>query len=203
MVGRYAGEVDGTPVKVARGQVAVCDLRLRLDVQANVSNTVGLTIPRYLLEGVALPRGAARLDAAREKLLAARMELVHQTLPTSATTGPSPAVGGLVAALRRLFDPSAAADVLDAPELDDDLVALAERVIAGSLPSGTLSPETIAERLRVSRASLYRAFAPHGGVMHHVWAMRLRPSGRPWTAPRSPAPWHAWPKTTASRRRLT
>jgi AraC-like DNA-binding protein len=171
--GGFAGEMGGAPITVARGQIAVCDLRRQLDVWANPSGTIGLTIPRHLLDGVDLGRVPSRLDGARERLLAARITLLHQRMPTLGDAETPVAVADLLAALRRLFDPSVAADVLDAPELDADLVAVAERAIAGLLASPNLSPEMIADRLHVSRATLYRAFAPLGGVMRHVWGMRL------------------------------
>jgi AraC-like DNA-binding protein len=184
--GGYAGEMGSDPVRVARGQIAVCDLRRRLDVQANASVTIGLTVPRHLLDGIDLTKVPARLDTTRERLLASHITLLHQRVPLMAAADTPAAVEALLAALRRLFDPSAAADVLDAPELDADLLGLAERVIAGALASPDLSPEMIAEHLNVSRATLYRVFAPVDGVMRHVWSMRLAAVWAALNAPGEP-----------------
>jgi AraC-like DNA-binding protein len=171
--GGFSGEMNGAPVRIARGQIAICDLRRPLDVQAITSDTVGLTVPRHLLEDVDLSRLPGRLDPARERLLAVRVTTLHHRLP-KITRAEIPAItADLLAALRCLFDPSASTDVLETPALDADLLGLAERIIAGALASPDLSPATIAERLHVSRATLYRMFAPFGGVMQHVWDMRL------------------------------
>jgi AraC-like DNA-binding protein len=172
--GGFRGEMNGASVRIARGQIAICDLRRPLDVQAITSDTVGLTVPRHLLEGVDLSRLPPRLEPARERLLAARMMTLHHRLP-KITSADTPAItADLLGALRCLFDPSASTEMLQAPALDADLFSLAERVIAGALASPDLSPATIAERLRVSRATLYRMFEPVGGVMQHVWEMRLQ-----------------------------
>jgi AraC-like DNA-binding protein len=111
---------------------------------------------------------------ARGQLLAARMTMLHHRLPKIACAETPGITADLLAALRCLFDSSACTDVLEAPSLDPDLLSLAERSIAGALGSPDLSPATIAARLQVSRATLYRIFAPVGGVMHHVWDMRLQ-----------------------------
>jgi AraC-like DNA-binding protein len=172
--GGFSGEMNGAPVRIARGHIAICDLRRPLDVQAITSDTIGLTVPRRLLEGVDLSRLPPRLDAARERLLAARMTALHYRLPKLGCAETPALTADLLAALRCLFDPSASTDVLEAPALDADLLSLAERIIAGALASPDLSPSMIAERLQVSRATLYRIFAPFGGVMQHVWDMRLQ-----------------------------
>ena len=171
--GGFSGEMNGAPVRIARGQIAICDLRRPLDVQAITSDTIGLTVPRHLLENVDLSRLPPRLDPARERLLAARMTAIHNSLPKIATAETAAITADLVAALRCLFDPSASTDMLEAPALDADLLSLAERIIAGALASPDLSPAAIAERLQISRATLYRIFAPFGGVMQRVWDMRL------------------------------
>ena len=171
--GGFSGEIGGEPYKVSRGQIAICDLRRPLDVQAVTSDTIGLSIPRRLLDGVDLASLPPRLDPSRERLLAARMTMLHRRLPALVLPDIPAVTADLVAGLRRLLDLSTTTDVLDARELDGDLLILAEQVIGGTLAAPDLSPATIAERLQVSRATLYRVFAPLGGVMERVWTMRL------------------------------
>ena len=171
--GGFSGEIGHAPVRIMRGQVSVCDLRRPIAVQVLPSDTLGLTVPRQLLGDRIVDRLTARLDPPRERRLAARIAALHWRLPVITEAALPRMTADLLAALRCLFDASAASEVLDAPELDADLVTLAERLIAGTIADLDLSPTTIAERLNVSRATLYRAFAPLGGVMAHVWAMRL------------------------------
>ncbi len=171
--GGFSGEMGGAPVRIARGQVSVCDLRRPLVVQALPSDTLGLTLPRSLLSAAVVDRLPTRLDPSRERFLAARIAGLHQRLPSMTAVALPDVTARLLAALQRLFDPSDAVDALEAPELDADLITLAEWLIAGLLADPDLSPAEIAERLNVSSATLYRAFAPLGGVMAYVWAMRL------------------------------
>ena len=172
--GGFAGEMNGDPIRISRGQIAVCDLRRPLDVHAMTSHTIGLSVPRHLLDGVNLERLASRLDPVRERLLAARMTALHQRLPTLAASEILAVTTELIAALRRLLDPSAATDTLHSGEFDSDLRTLAERIMIGLLASPELSPRMISERLQISRATLYRVFATSGGVMDHIWTLRLQ-----------------------------
>lgn len=87
----------------------------------------------------------------------------------------SPAVAGeFVAFLHRLLDGSRATDVLEGCELDGGLLALARTIVQANLSQSDLSPEFIAGRMQVSRATLYRLFELEGGVMHFVQGERLR-----------------------------
>jgi AraC-like DNA-binding protein len=172
--GGFSGEMSGNPVSISRGQIAICDLRQPLDVRAVASDTIGLTVPRHLLKEVDLGRLRARLDPARERILAARMLTLHHRLPALRESEVAAVTADVLAALHVLFDASASAGRLEACEFDADIIKLAERVIAGALKSPDVSPGMIAEQLQVSRAALYRAFAPLGGVMQHVWTVRLQ-----------------------------
>jgi AraC-like DNA-binding protein len=50
---------------------------------------------------------------------------------------------------------------------------LAQAAIRDNLAIGKLSPDFLAEKLGISRATLYRVFAPHGGIMRYVQERRL------------------------------
>jgi AraC-like DNA-binding protein len=165
--------MGGGPIRIARNQIAVCDLRRPLVVQAMDSATFGVTVPLHLLGPRVVGHLPQRLDPQRERLLAVRIVMLHLRLPALTAPALPDTAADLLSAIRRLLDPSTASDVLDAPELDADLAVLAQRAITEMLGRHDLTPASIAERLRVSRATLYRVFEPLGGVMAHVWSMRL------------------------------
>ena len=57
------------------------------------------------------------------------------------------------------------------------------RLVAARAAEPSLDAETLARSLGVSRAVLYRAAAPHGGVMELVWATRLESAHAALTEP--------------------
>lgn len=171
--GGFAGEIGGEPIRVARGQIAVCDLRRPLAVEAMTSNTIGLSVPRALLHGIDLDSHPARLEPARERLLAARLTALHRRLPKLAAAEMPGVTTELVDVLRHLFDRSATADVFKARAFDADRLSRIEARVAELMALPDLSPATLAERLSMSRATLYRLLSPSGGVMEYVWTMRL------------------------------
>ncbi len=170
--GGFVGRIAGQDATLRRGLVVVADMRRELEAHAIPSNTMGLSVPHRLLDGVDLRRPPPVLDPARNRLLGARIVALHRELPSLRADEAAPVTAELLSFLRRLFDPSSTPDVLDGAELDTGVRALAERVIARELGAPRLSPAAIAERVRVSRATLYRAFAPEG-VMDRVRTRRL------------------------------
>lgn len=57
--------------------------------------------------------------------------------------------------------------------LDAALVVRAKRYIEAHLASPGLTPDTVCRSLHVSRATLFRAFQPLGGVATYIWNRRL------------------------------
>lgn len=170
--GGFVGEIAGQATTLQRGLVVVADMRFGLDTRVVSSNTSGLSIPRRLLDGVDLCRPLPVLDRDRNRLLAARIVALHRDLPTMDDARVPAVTEELVAFLRRLFDRSSAVDVLEGAELDIGVRSVAESIIRRELGDPRLSPALIAERAHVSRATLYRAFAPQA-VMEHVRDVRL------------------------------
>lgn len=171
--GGYRGEIAGQPVAFGSNTVALANRRRILDGYIASADTTGLVIPRSLLAGIDIDALGIRLDPVRNRLLAARITALYRRLPRTSASEVPALTAELLAFLRRLLDRSPAADVLHGAELDAGLFALAERVVLADLGAPGLSPQRIADELRVSRATLYRVFAPLGGVMHYVQEQRL------------------------------
>lgn len=171
--GGTRGEVAGTASSYRPGQVALADRRLEVDSLITRSDTLGVVIPRSLLDGMRVDELPRHLDAKRNRLAAARITSLWRRVPDLEPGDATAVAEDFTRFFRRLFDPSQAPDVLEGAELHQDIAALAERVIDRNLGFSGLSPETIAGELGLSRAGLYRVFSPTGGIMRHVGQRRL------------------------------
>ncbi len=172
--GGFAGEIATAPALLKRGMVVIADMRHTLDTRMLFSDTIGVAIPHRLLPGLDRyrDRPAPVLEARRNRLLAAWITALHRDLPFMDQADAPAVCSDLIEFLYRLFDPSTARDALEGLPLDQGVRVLAQRVIALHLGSASLSPDVIAERLGIARATLYRAFQ-HVGIMTYIQACRL------------------------------
>lgn len=172
-VGGLEGDLAGEPVSRQPSQIMAVDMAKQMFMRGHPSSAFGLTIPKTLLAGVNLRALPVRLDPERNRLLVARLEALSRSTQRSDTVEAPVLAGELIAFVRRLLDPSRCRDVLQGAELDPSVVELADRLIERDLSGPDLSPAVIAERLGISRSTLYRAFERTGGVMQRVWDTRL------------------------------
>lgn len=171
--GGYDGEIAGRPISYGGGQIRFVDCRQTLAGRFVASESLGFVIPRSLISGIDPGRMAPLLDGRRNRLAAAKISALYRRLPRLEAADAAAVTADLLAFLRRLFDPSRAADVLGGAEFDDGLLHLAEQIVLRHLGSDALTPDFLAGQLGVSRATLYRIFAPLGGVMRYVFGQRL------------------------------
>ncbi|MGU3422946.1 helix-turn-helix domain-containing protein [Methylobacterium sp. D54C] len=171
--GSYYGDISGRTAALLPGTVAVANRR-RMLAGNLAADTMGLVMPRHLFVGLDTDALAVRFDAARNRLLAARVDLLYRSLPLTPIEQVPALETELTGFVRHLLDPSRAFDVLEGPELDLGQFALAERFILARLSDPDLVPEDIAAGLGISRSVLYRLFAPHGGVRAFILDRRFR-----------------------------
>ncbi|KQQ26397.1 hypothetical protein ASF53_20900 [Methylobacterium sp. Leaf123] len=171
--GSYHGDISGRTSSLLPGTVAVANRRRMLTGRL-AADTLGLVVPRHLLVGLDADALAVRFDAARNQLLAARVDLLYRSLTFTPPEAAPALEAELVGFLRRLLDPSRAVDVLEGPELDRGLFARAERFVLSRLGDANLGADHIAGALGISRATLYRLFASRGGVRSYVQDQRFR-----------------------------
>lgn len=172
-VGGLEGDLAGEAVSRQPTRIMAVDMAKQMFMRGHPSSAFGLTIPRTLLAGIDLHALPVRLDPERNRLLVARLNALSRSTQHPETVETPVLAGELIAFVRRLLDRSRCRDVLQGAELDVSVVELAERLIERYLPVPDISPTFIAERLGISRSTLYRAFERTGGVMQRVWEMRL------------------------------
>lgn len=170
MSGGFTGMISGEQTSIGPGKVAVIDLAHEVQTRAFASNTLSLVVPRTMLPDMGTLK--PRLDAARNDLLAAHIRSLQERSLQIAEDEVDATVAETADFLKRLFTQSEFPEET-ARNADDDLLSLAQSVIRDNLGTGKLSPDFLADRLGISRASLYRVFAPHGGIMRYVQERRL------------------------------
>lgn len=173
VTGGFNGVVTRQQTDIGPGKVALIDLAHPIATRAFASSTVCLIVPRRLLGGLPLDTLKPRLDPFRNDLLAAYMRSLQERSAQLTETDVAATVTDTVDFLRRLLVP--VPDDLPAPQrgTDETVLTLTEALIRDNLASPDLSPDWLADRLDVSRASLYRLFADRGGIMRHVQERRL------------------------------
>ena len=171
--GGYRGEVNGKKAIFNSGQVLLADRRRSVDARFTRSDTIGFVIPRGLLERARSDDLPLSFDPVRNRLAAARITALYRRLPSLEPSDAQVTEAELMGFLRRLLDPSQAADVLEGAELDSGLIELARRTVDIHFASPRLSPEALAGILQVSRATLYRACSPIGGITAYIGEQRL------------------------------
>ncbi|AMB45561.1 helix-turn-helix domain-containing protein [Methylobacterium sp. AMS5] len=172
-VGGFSGFINGQQTTIWSSQVAIIDLAQEVDTLAASSDTVALVVPRALLPGLAENPLPPRLDAGRNRLLAAHLIALRERSTLIEEPDAEAVVTQTLDFLRALLDPARAEETAATPTLATCHLTLAEQTIRTHLASPDLSPEMIANEIGVSRATLYRMFAPYGGIMRSVQERRL------------------------------
>lgn len=181
-----SGSVDVTPSRSGRrmrdGDILFVDLTKPVKLVEGEHVMATLVISRSLL-----PENVRNIDLHTSEI---RAEHPLARIITSTTfrlwedsRNMTPAQGSAV--LRAIADMLglALSDTKRARGEDMTLKASAEAVIDDHLSDPALSPSWIANRLNVSRATLYRTFAPYGGVTRFIDDRRLQ---RAWVLISSP-----------------
>ncbi len=186
--GGFEGEADGLEIAVAAGDVCIFDLSRPLHTRAGDSTTLSLVLPRHALEGhtdAALAHGA-RLSGqgALGRILGEHLRTLHRVLPSTrlseaaaVTEGSAALVGALLSDIAHRGD----GEVLGA--LPQVMRRKVQRHITQHLQDPTLTPDSIAAALNISRSYLYRLYQAEGGVRRFIVQARLRLAHRQLLAP--------------------
>ena len=173
--GGWAGEVGGTTLAVGPDQVCMLDLARPMESQTSATESLCMLIPRDLLDA-RLPPGARHGMVLRDgagALLADYLRALARRLPTLALGDAGAVEHATLGVIAACLAPSADRAAAAAMEFDTTRLAAARRVVAAELENPALAPDWLAARLGLSRTTLYRLFAPLGGVAGYIQDRRL------------------------------
>jgi AraC-like DNA-binding protein len=173
--GSWTGDTGSGLLTIGPGQVVAFDLTRPMDCEWTGGDCITLSIARGALDA-AMPRvpdlhGAA-LNGSMGRLLADHLSSLVAALP-GMEQGEVPAV--VKATVGLLASCLAAMGKQAAPE-DATGSAVRHRIrrhIDRHLAARDLTPGRICADLNLSRSTLYRAFAPHGGIASYIRTRRL------------------------------
>ncbi len=157
------------------GEIGVIDLAQTFTAEPDRS-FISLFVPRDLLEahisGVAVLHGCS-IAGPYANLLANYLDVIADSLPSMEEESGEDLSTATFNLLVACLKPSVANTSRARPQLDAILIHRAKRYIHGQLRSPSLSPDTVAIALSVSRRTLYRAFEPLGGIQRYILGKRL------------------------------
>ncbi|QUS39938.1 helix-turn-helix domain-containing protein [Tardiphaga alba] len=171
--GGFNGTINRQTTTIGPGKVALIDLAHPVNTRAFASTTVSLIVPRKLLDGVPFDTLKPRLDTLRNDLLAAHIRSLLERSAQLTEADVTATIDDTVGFLKRLLAPMPDDFLVRQKDADENILALTEATIRDHLALPELSPDWLALKLDISRATLYRLFADHGGIMRYVQERRL------------------------------
>ncbi|KTQ90493.1 hypothetical protein NS226_16145 [Aureimonas ureilytica] len=176
--GEWEGEIGGQPVSLGAGDLFCLESSQGFRLSHSWSRFVVLVVPREALSSLMSripPLHGERLTSPSAHVLAAHLSALSRHAPSlgqdEATSMGRGTLALVSAALREIED-------RHLPEREREpmtptLRIRVERHIEQNLSSNALTPEAIARDLHIPRSSLYRAFAPLGGISSYIQTRRL------------------------------
>jgi AraC-like DNA-binding protein len=171
--GSVAADYDGASVTIEAGDLAFVDYRKPVTSHASAFASVALSLTRdkvpSLFRSGEMHGVVLRANQPVTRLLAHALDGLLATIEHLSVAQAEAAIAGfLLLAKQAWIDASTAAAAENTLVLDRAVALLAANV---SHPA--MTPDKLAERVGVSRTSLYRLFAPYGGVASYRLKLRL------------------------------
>ena len=176
--GGYEGVAGEMPIRVEPGDICVLDLARTFETRARAFENVTLVVPRPTfdarllqlndLHGLVLP-GRSALAQLLARHLSALLEYAPRMTPDECLAAVQGTVALASACLKGEFERRDADRTVTA---EASLFRIRQHIEA-RLSDPDLSTDAIALHFGLSRASLYRLFAPIGGVAEYIRSRRL------------------------------
>lgn len=176
--GGYDGLAGPNPIRVRAGDVCVLDLAHTLQTRATAFENLTFVVPRPklvgriealdALHGLVVPRGSVMAG-----LMGRHLQALAEFAPRMRMSDCAAVVDGsidlLAACLRAETERR---DLASIGGQADAMIRIRQHIDA-RLSDPDLSIERLQDRFGLSRASLYRLFAPHGGITSYIRSRRL------------------------------
>jgi AraC-like DNA-binding protein len=178
LAGGYALDVEGRAIEVNTGDICILDMTRRCILRTTGYTHLSIVLPRAMLEpllpsldilhGLVLPRGTP-LNA----LLVSHLRALYAESPTLGIDEGRAAARGTAALVAAFAGPSANGHKTAAQAVAAASLQAIRRLIEVNIANPELGPDFLSRRAGVSRATLYRLFAPLGGVRNYIQQRRL------------------------------
>ncbi len=176
--GSYEGVAGASPIRVEAGDLCVLDLAQTLETRATPFENVTLVVPRPMfdarllqvddLHGLVLPRSGALAP-----LLARHFGALLDYAPRMSFDECQAVVEGTIALISACLRGELERRDADRSVTPDASLLRVRQYIEARLSSPELSADAVALHFGLSRASLYRLFAPIGGIADYIRRRRL------------------------------
>ncbi|CCD96562.1 putative Transcriptional regulatory protein, AraC/XylS family [Bradyrhizobium sp. ORS 375] len=178
VTGGYDGVAGDRPIRVAAGDLCVLDLAQTLETRASAFENVTMVVPRPMfdarllqvedLHGLVLPR-----DGAMAPLLARHFGALLDCAPRLSFDECQAVVDGTISLISACLRGELERRDADRSVSADASLLRIRQYIESQLGSPELSADAVALHFGLSRASLYRLFAPIGGIADYIRSRRL------------------------------
>lgn len=180
VTGGFDGVAGDRPMQVGAGDICLFDLAQTLETRATAFENVTLVVPRPMfgthllrvddLHGLVLP-GSSVIA----RLLAGHLTALFEFAPRMTLDECQSVVEGTVSLLAACLRNEIERSDTDAghPGAANPSLMRIRQYIEAGLASEDLSATSIADHFGLSRASLYRLFAPVGGIADYIRSRRL------------------------------
>ncbi|MGJ4994753.1 helix-turn-helix domain-containing protein [Bradyrhizobium sp. HKCCYLS3077] len=176
--GGYTGVAGQRAIKVDAGDLCVLDLAQTLETRATRFENLTMVVPRPMfdarllrvedLHGLVLPH-----DGAMAPLLARHFGALLECAPRMSFDECHAVVDGTIALISACLRGELERRDVDRSVTADASLLRIRQYIESQLASPELSADAIALHFGLSRASLYRLFAPIGGIADYIRSRRL------------------------------
>ncbi|NPV23024.1 helix-turn-helix domain-containing protein [Bradyrhizobium aeschynomenes] len=176
--GGYEGVAGQRPIRVEAGDLCVLDLAQTLETRATPFENVTMVVPRPMfdsrllqvddLHGLVLPRSGAMAP-----LLARHFGALLDCAPRMSFDECQAVVDGTISLISACLRGELERRDADRSVTADASLLRIRQYIESQLSSPELSADAVALHFGLSRASLYRLFAPIGGIADYIRSRRL------------------------------
>ncbi|NPU67698.1 helix-turn-helix domain-containing protein [Bradyrhizobium sp. 83012] len=176
--GGYEGVAGQRPIRVEAGDLCVLDLAQTLETRATPFENVTMVVPRPMfdsrllqvddLHGLVLPRSGAMAP-----LLARHFGALLDCAPRMSFDECQAVVDGTISLISACLRGELERRDADRSVTADASLLRIRQYIESQLSSPDLSADAVALHFGLSRASLYRLFAPIGGIADYIRSRRL------------------------------